>query len=244
MPAHRRRGCERPLRGRGLPPARPAAVHAHLVALRPAHIARRYLRAVRPVQTAYITPGWSPAACSPALRPGSLIRAALDSSSSARLPACGWGASASASSRPARATLDLHLLPGVVFGGDAIMAFQPTPRRSICGASSPRSAWGLEQITIDTFLPELVPPRHRGRAFAYYQFIEFCIVPVVALLGWLRCRMIPLGWPAGAGLPSSAPSEHLQRGGCDCPCRRVRAGSRCVAVTSRPKRSCRRSKRV
>jgi putative MFS transporter len=44
---------------------------------------------------------------------------------------------------------------------------------------------GLEQITIDTFLPELVPPRYRGRAFAYYQFVEFLIVPVVALLGWL-----------------------------------------------------------
>ena len=52
---------------------------------------------------------------------------------------------------------------------------------------------GLEQITIDTFLPELVPPRHRGRAFAFYQFIEFCIVPVVALLGWLLVPHDPFG---------------------------------------------------
>ncbi len=53
---------------------------------------------------------------------------------------------------------------------------------------------GLEQVTIDTFLPELVPPQHRGRAFAYYQFIEFCIVPVVALLGWLLVPYQPLGF--------------------------------------------------
>lgn len=44
---------------------------------------------------------------------------------------------------------------------------------------------GLEQVTIDTLLPEFVPPKSRGRAFAFYQFVEFCIVPVVALLGWL-----------------------------------------------------------
>jgi putative MFS transporter len=44
---------------------------------------------------------------------------------------------------------------------------------------------GLEQITIDTFLPELVPPKDRGRAFAFYQFVEFLAVPLVALLGWL-----------------------------------------------------------
>jgi MFS transporter, putative metabolite:H+ symporter len=52
---------------------------------------------------------------------------------------------------------------------------------------------GLEQITIDTFLPELVPPRQRGRAFAFYQFVEFCVVPVVALLGWLLVPHDPLG---------------------------------------------------
>src|SRR5512147_2367229 len=44
---------------------------------------------------------------------------------------------------------------------------------------------GLEQVTIDTYLPEFVPPKGRGRAFALYQFIAFSVVPVVALLGWL-----------------------------------------------------------
>jgi len=31
--------------------------------------------------------------------------------------------------------------------------------------------------TIDTYLPEFVPPKGRGRAFALYQFIAFSIVP-------------------------------------------------------------------
>ncbi len=52
---------------------------------------------------------------------------------------------------------------------------------------------GLEQVTIDTFLPEFVPPKSRGRAFAFYQFIEFSIVPVVALLGWLLVPRQPFG---------------------------------------------------
>jgi putative MFS transporter len=52
---------------------------------------------------------------------------------------------------------------------------------------------GLEQITIDTFLPELVPPAGRGKAFAYYQFVEFLVVPVVALLGWLLVPKTPFG---------------------------------------------------
>ncbi|HEX5432515.1 MAG TPA: MFS transporter [Bryobacteraceae bacterium] len=52
---------------------------------------------------------------------------------------------------------------------------------------------GLEQVTIDTYLPEFVPPRLRGRAFAFYQFVEFCVVPIVALLGWLLVPRRPFG---------------------------------------------------
>ncbi|HVV43690.1 MAG TPA: MFS transporter [Bryobacteraceae bacterium] len=75
----------------------------------------------------------------------------------------------------------------------AIMAFQNTASaidtwRFIAGIGI-----GLEQVTIDTLLPEFVPPRARGRAFAFYQFVEFCIVPFVALLGWLLVPRHPLG---------------------------------------------------
>jgi MFS transporter, putative metabolite:H+ symporter len=52
---------------------------------------------------------------------------------------------------------------------------------------------GLEQITIDTLLPELVPPPQRGRVFAVNQGIEFAAVPLVALLGWLLLPLHPLG---------------------------------------------------
>jgi MFS transporter, putative metabolite:H+ symporter len=75
----------------------------------------------------------------------------------------------------------------------AIMAFQSTAERVELWRFIAAIGVGLEQITIDTFLPELVPPQHRGRAFAYYQFIEFCVVPVVALLGWLLVPYEPFG---------------------------------------------------
>lgn len=52
---------------------------------------------------------------------------------------------------------------------------------------------GLEQVTIDTLLPELVPPPKRGRAFAISQGIAFCAVPLVALLGWLLVPLQPFG---------------------------------------------------
>jgi putative MFS transporter len=75
----------------------------------------------------------------------------------------------------------------------AIMAFQNTAFgvdlwRLIAGIGI-----GLEQVTIDTLLPEFVPPQARGRAFAFYQFVEFCVVPVVALLGWLLVPRHPWG---------------------------------------------------
>src|SRR5262249_59331481 len=53
---------------------------------------------------------------------------------------------------------------------------------------------GLEQVTIDTFLAEIVPVRARGKAFAFCQFVQFSAVPVVALLGWLMVPRQPLGF--------------------------------------------------
>ena len=64
---------------------------------------------------------------------------------------------------------------------------------------------GLEQVTIDTFLSELVPPGNRGQAFAHYQFISFWAVPAVALLGWLLVPLNPLhvdGWRCVAAIGS------------------------------------------
>ncbi len=52
---------------------------------------------------------------------------------------------------------------------------------------------GVELVTIDTYLSELVPPNLRGRAFAINQSIQFCAVPVVALLAWLLVPRAPFG---------------------------------------------------
>ena len=52
---------------------------------------------------------------------------------------------------------------------------------------------GVELVTIDTYLSELVPKQIRGRAFALNQTIQFSAVPVVALLAWLLVPKAPLG---------------------------------------------------
>ncbi len=75
----------------------------------------------------------------------------------------------------------------------AIMAFQNTAAGVDTWRFIASIGVGLEQVTIDTFLPEFVPPHARGKAFAFYQFVEFCVVPIVALLGWLLVPVKPLG---------------------------------------------------
>ena len=75
----------------------------------------------------------------------------------------------------------------------AIMAFQQSGVllnvwRFIAGVG-----FGVQLITIDTYISELIPSAARGRAFAINQFIAFCVVPVVALLAWLLVPIAPLG---------------------------------------------------
>ncbi len=66
-----------------------------------------------------------------------------------------------------------------------IMAFMPTGFwiniwRFIAGIGL-----GVELVTIDTYIAELIPRQTRGRAFAFNQFVQFCAVPVAAFLAWL-----------------------------------------------------------
>ncbi len=75
----------------------------------------------------------------------------------------------------------------------AIMAFQHTAAAVDTWRFLASIGVGLEQVTVDTYLPELVPPRSRGRAFAFNQFLEFSVIPVVALLGWLLVPRSPFG---------------------------------------------------
>src|SRR6201996_6985387 len=67
----------------------------------------------------------------------------------------------------------------------AIMAFQQSGFgvdlwRFIAGVGI-----GIELVTIDTYVSELVPRTHRGRAYAYNQFFQFLAVPIVALIAYL-----------------------------------------------------------
>ena len=52
---------------------------------------------------------------------------------------------------------------------------------------------GVEMITIDAYIAELVPRRVRAKAFALSQGIMFLAVPTVAFLAWLLILRQPLG---------------------------------------------------
>ncbi len=52
---------------------------------------------------------------------------------------------------------------------------------------------GVELVTIDAYLSELVPPAMRGRAFALNQVITYIAVPTVAFAAWLLVPIAPLG---------------------------------------------------
>jgi putative MFS transporter len=75
----------------------------------------------------------------------------------------------------------------------AVMAFQQSGLwlniwRIVAGVG-----FGVQLVTVDTYIAELMPRALRGRAFAVNQFISFCVVPVVALLAWLLVPRKPLG---------------------------------------------------
>lgn len=74
-----------------------------------------------------------------------------------------------------------------------IMAFQTTPAginfwRMMAGVGI-----GVELVTVDTFISELVPKRARGRTFAIQQAIGFIPVPIIAFLAWLLNPTHPFG---------------------------------------------------
>jgi putative MFS transporter len=52
---------------------------------------------------------------------------------------------------------------------------------------------GVELVTIDTYLSELVPKAMRGRAFAFNQGVQFSVVPVVAFTAYMLVPISPFG---------------------------------------------------
>ncbi len=64
---------------------------------------------------------------------------------------------------------------------------------------------GVEMITIDTFMAEIVPRKVRGRAFAATHGLMFLSVPTVAFLSWALIDAAPLGiagWRWVAAFPA------------------------------------------
>ena len=53
---------------------------------------------------------------------------------------------------------------------------------------------GVELVTIDTYIAELVPKHLRGRAFAFNQTVQFAVVPVVAFLSYKLVPLAPFGF--------------------------------------------------
>ena len=52
---------------------------------------------------------------------------------------------------------------------------------------------GVEIITVDAYITELVPSRMRGSAFAVNQAVMFIAVPIVAFLAWWLVPLTPHG---------------------------------------------------
>ncbi len=74
-----------------------------------------------------------------------------------------------------------------------VMAFQTTGLAVCLWRLVAGIGIGVELVTIDTYIAELVPKSVRGRAFAYNQIIQFAVVPIVALLAYMLVPQQPFG---------------------------------------------------
>jgi len=77
--------------------------------------------------------------------------------------------------------------------GSIVMAFQPTTRGILVWRVITGIGIGVELVTIDTYIAELMPKEIRGRAFAINQVVQFSAIPAVALISWLLVPHVPFG---------------------------------------------------
>src|SRR5471032_2111338 len=73
------------------------------------------------------------------------------------------------------------------------MACQTTPDGVLLWRFIAGIGIGVEIITIDAYITELVPSWLRGRAFAVNQAVMFIAVPIVAALAWWLVPLQPYG---------------------------------------------------
>ncbi len=74
-----------------------------------------------------------------------------------------------------------------------VMAFQNTAAHILIWRIVAGIGIGVELVTIDAYIAELVPRELRGRAFAFNAIVQFLTLPVVALAAWLLVPRRPLG---------------------------------------------------
>ncbi|HWX38796.1 MAG TPA: MFS transporter [Candidatus Sulfotelmatobacter sp.] len=76
----------------------------------------------------------------------------------------------------------------------AIMAFQSSAEGLVLWRMIAGIGIGVELVTIDTYIAELMPKEMRGRAFAVNEVVQFSAVPVVALVAWKLVPLHPWGF--------------------------------------------------
>jgi MFS transporter, putative metabolite:H+ symporter len=77
--------------------------------------------------------------------------------------------------------------------GSIVMACQVTTHGILLWRLVAGIGIGVELVTIDTYIAELMPKEIRGRAFAVNQVVQFTAIPIVALVAWLLVPHRPLG---------------------------------------------------
>ena len=74
-----------------------------------------------------------------------------------------------------------------------VMAFETSAPGILAWRMMAGIGIGVELVTIDAYIAELMPKAVRGRAFAVNQVVQFTAIPVVALVAWLLVPRSPLG---------------------------------------------------
>lgn len=77
--------------------------------------------------------------------------------------------------------------------GSIVMALQTSASGILIWRVITGIGIGVELVTIDTYIAELMPKEIRGRAFAINQVVQFTAIPVVALISWLLVPRSPFG---------------------------------------------------
>ena len=77
--------------------------------------------------------------------------------------------------------------------GSIVMACQATTRGILLWRVITGIGIGVELVTIDAYIAELMPKNVRGRAFAVNQVVQFTAIPFVAFVSWLLVPRSPFG---------------------------------------------------